>query len=816
MVFRSLLLIVAVLASSWRVGAVDFDHDVIPILRQHCVRCHGDREAKGGFSINSRDAFLEDDAAVVGDSSASYFLELLDSVDVDAQMPPQEQPRVSSEHKAILAQWVDEGMPWTDDFTFASDTYQPPLLPRKVALPGRASDGHPGGELDNPIDRLLDKYLSDRGLDQPEHVDDFTFVRRASLDLCGLLPTIEMVENFVSNKSKTKCAELVDKLLSDDLAYAEHWLTFWNDLLRNDYDGTGFITGGRKQISGWLYDSLIHNKPYDQFTRELIAPQQSGSRGFIDGIKWRGTVSAGQTVEIQFAQSVAQSFLGINLKCASCHDSFIDRWKLTEAYSLAAVYAADPLVVFRCDKPTGKVAKAAWLFPELGEVDPGAPRDERLRQLASLMTDRDNGRFSRTIVNRLWAQLMGRGIVHPLDAMHTRPWNEDLLDHLANHLVEQDYDLKAVLRLIATSSAYSSRSEFHRDQQNDSSQYVYSGPRSKRMTAEQFVDSVWQLTGAAPREFDAPVVRGKADAGQSESLPIVGQWIWGDSAKEGKVPPGGEQLVFRKQFDLPAAVNTGVAVVTADNSMEMYIGRRSVTSSKDWSRVQTVPLRGLLKKGKNEIIIVARNFLDTPNLAGMYLEARLVMVDGKTFSLQSDASWQVSKMGPVGGREGRLGKTPGPWNAATTLGFPQVYAKVRSQAKSSLSLGVSVEPAMVRASLLKSDFLMRSLGRPNRDQIVSSRPADLTTLEAIDLANGQTLARSLAIGARRWAARDAKPAEEWIDELFRSALSRPPTEAERSTLVAVVANESNGQANEQAIEDVLWAIITMPEFMMIR
>ncbi|MEX2026644.1 MAG: DUF1549 domain-containing protein, partial [Pirellulaceae bacterium] len=140
--------------------------------------------------------------------------------------------------------------------------------------------------------------------------------------------------------------------------YAEHWLTFWNDLLRNDYAGTGFITGGRKQISKWLYEALVANKPYDQFARELIAPPTADSTGFADGIRWRGEVSAGQTVEIQFAQSVGQAFLGINLKCASCHDSFIDRWTLEDAYGLAAVYSQRPLELHRCDKPVGKMAQA--------------------------------------------------------------------------------------------------------------------------------------------------------------------------------------------------------------------------------------------------------------------------------------------------------------------------------------------------------------------------------------------------------------------------------------------------------------------------
>ncbi len=239
-----------------------------------------------------------------------------------------------------------------------------------------------------------------------------------------------------------------------------------------------------------------------QFTRELIAPPTPDSAGFANGIRWRGEVSAGQTVEIQFAQSVGQAFLGINLKCASCHDSFIDRWTLEDSYGLAAIYSQRPLELHRCDKPIGKTAQAAWLFSEIGQVDPQANQPERLRQLAALMTHRENGRFTRTIVNRLWHRLMGRGIVHPVDAMQSEPWNADLLDFLAEHLVENQYDLKKTLELIATSQAYQSRVE-RVTGETDAHGYHYAGPRSKRLTAEQFIDAVWQVTEAAPRKFDA-------------------------------------------------------------------------------------------------------------------------------------------------------------------------------------------------------------------------------------------------------------------------------------------------------------------------
>src|SRR5207245_306420 len=98
--------------------------------------------------------------------------------------------------------------------------------------------------------------------------------------------------------------------------------------------------------------------------------------------------------------------------------------------------------VHRCDKPTGTQARARFLFPELGEIDAARPRTERLHQLAHLMTQADNGRLTRTIVNRLWHRLMSRGIVHPVDVMGNEPWNADLLDYLASHLAENGYDVK--------------------------------------------------------------------------------------------------------------------------------------------------------------------------------------------------------------------------------------------------------------------------------------------------------------------------------------------------------------------------------------
>src|SRR5262249_26865797 len=146
---------------------------------------------------------------------------------------------------------------------------------------------------DHPIDRIVDPYFAKNKVAWPAPLGDLPFVRRVYLDAIGLLPTPEEVIAFEQDPSADKRARLVHKLLDEKRSYTEHWLSFWNDLLRNDYAGTGYIDGGRTQITSWLYSSLLENKPYDQFVRELINPT-SDSEGFIKGIIWRGNVNASQ------------------------------------------------------------------------------------------------------------------------------------------------------------------------------------------------------------------------------------------------------------------------------------------------------------------------------------------------------------------------------------------------------------------------------------------------------------------------------------------------------------------------------------------
>jgi len=274
-----------------------------------------------------------------------------------------------------------------------------------------------------------------------------------------------------------------------------HWVTFWNDALRNDYTRTGYITNGRYSISDWLYKSIRSNKPYTEFVKELVSPTDS-SKGFVEGIKWRGVVNASQRTELQAAQNVSQVFFGLNLKCTSCHNSFISDWKLDDAYAFANIFADSSLEINRCDKPTGKFTNARMLWQQLGTIDNTASRAVKMKELAENITKPQDGRLYRTLVNRIWAQLMGRGLVEPVDLMDNEPWNQDLLDWTAYNFQQNGSDIKELIYLITTSNTYQLPSVgFKEPDQIIAADYKFTGVLRKRMSAEEFSDAVGTIIG---------------------------------------------------------------------------------------------------------------------------------------------------------------------------------------------------------------------------------------------------------------------------------------------------------------------------------
>jgi mono/diheme cytochrome c family protein len=355
---------------------IDFAKEIKPIFEGSCIECHGRGKSEGGFKIDSRETLLKGGdsgpAVIVGKSADSLLIELVQSSDPESRMP-KKGSHLTPQQIGLLRAWIDQGAPWTAGVTFGR--LEPKnLKPRRPAVP-------PGPKDANPIDLFLAPHFAAHRIKSDVPVNDRTFARRVYLDAIGLLPSAEEMNAFVADPRGDKRARLVKKLLADKDNYALHWMTFWNDALRNDYRGTGYIDGGRKQITRWLFAALAANMPYDRFVAELVDPTPE-CEGFSKGIVWRGTVNASQTPQMQAAQNISQVFMGVNLKCASCHNSFINDLTLADAYGLAGIYSAGPLEMVRCDKRTGKTAPLKFLYPELGEIDPNVDRAARLKRLA--------------------------------------------------------------------------------------------------------------------------------------------------------------------------------------------------------------------------------------------------------------------------------------------------------------------------------------------------------------------------------------------------------------------------------------------------
>jgi Protein of unknown function (DUF1549)/Protein of unknown function (DUF1553)/Planctomycete cytochrome C len=486
---------------------VDYHTQIAPILKRACLECHSQDRRKGGLSLATYDDALDGgrNGAVIrpGNGAGSPIIHHLTGA-LDPQMPKDADPLPAPEI-ALLQRWIEQGaretpagppapQPWD-----APMELQPPVVPAIVWR-----------DWSSPLDRTVAAYLSAHRQSEPAAVGDAAYARRVYLDLWGLLPTPGDLQAFVADRSAGKREALAARLLADNARYADHWMSFWNDLLRNE-DGVSYFseTAGRKSITDWLLPALSANLPYDRFVRALLNPSAPGDpEGFLIGVNWRGETSAAVTPWMQASQNTAQVFLGVNLKCNACHDSFVSKWKLKDAYSLAAYFSPDArLQLYRCDVAQNRYAEPAFLFPEVAHPPTSPSLVDRRAAAAAIFTDPRNGRLARTLVNRLWQRLLGHGIVANSDEMDGRPWSPELLDTLAADFVDHGYDIKRLIGAIVTSRTYQMPSVARRGEPAARG-YVFEGPEVRRLTAEQFSDAVGEITGEWNTYAGRPAVPG--------------------------------------------------------------------------------------------------------------------------------------------------------------------------------------------------------------------------------------------------------------------------------------------------------------------
>ena len=464
--------------------------------------------------------------------------------------------------------------------------------------------------------------------------------------------------------------------------------------------------------------------------------------------------------------------------------------------------------MIRCDKPTGEISGVRFIHPELGAIDPKADRAKRIEQLAKAVTSPGNGRLSRTIVNRLWARFLGRGLVEPVDEMENESWHTDLLDLLASDLADNGYNLKFTMEQIMTSHAYQLRAVNGAEQAEKD--YVFRGPTVRRMTAEQFVDAVATLTGnwkpspAKKIEFDGANLVGVTGGVEQNDLP-KGKWIWSTAKAAEGVEPG--TSFFRKRIELPDKPTTAYVIAVVDNSFVLLVNQLNGTAGKNWEEPKFRNLAKRFKQGENLVTVLATNEGSGKNPAGLWLGIRFQFTDGSTMDLVSDKSWKVSTDGSDGWNKPEFDDTT--WRSASELGgadmAPWGLAKRMKISGSVLAFG-----GRFRESMQNKTALTTALGRPNREQVTTERPSAATTLQALALTNGEVLSKLIKDGAAVLA-EEGGGQQHLGKRVFRAALGRSPNQAESAMLAELI----RGDNAAESVEDVLWAVTMLPEFQLI-
>src|SRR5680860_1146856 len=579
------------------------------IFAHDCYQCHSENKKKGELVLENKEGVFkggESGAIIVAGKpeESELFRRISLSPDDDDVMP--KKGKILKKHEiSLIKMWIKKGAYWSDKALKIFPEAE--LALSRPDLPDVRNQKH-------PVDKFIGAYFDENSVEWPKVVDDRTFIRRAYLDIIGLLPRPEEIKSFVNDQEPGKRGKLIDTLLNDTDNYTQNWLSFWNDLLRNDYSGTGFITGGRKQITDWLYTSLEENKPYDLMVKELIDPSEA-SEGFIKGIEWRGVVNASQRTEMQAAQNIGQSLLGVNVKCASCHNSFVSNLTLEQTYGFASIFADSVMELNRCDEPLGKMATVNFLYPELGDVAAESVK-ERVSKLSEVIVKPENGRLYRTLTNRFWQQLMGRGIVEPVDEMDNSPWNADLLDWLAADFIDSGEDLKHLMRTIMTSKTYQLPTvKYDKPEEIKSKEYVFVGPLVRRMSAEQFSDAVSQVI--------APMYYAAAYDPSGNSL--SSNRIWHREVKfDRDVLPDPGKRYFRHEFVIPKKeIRTADALISVDHSYTLYVNGKKISSGDDWKKVNELDIADNLSEGNNVIAIEGINEGEIANPAGILFALKL-------------------------------------------------------------------------------------------------------------------------------------------------------------------------------------------------
>ena len=374
------------------------------------------------------------------------------------------------------------------------------VVPFPHAIPAEVFSGAARANL---IDDFVLEQLQKLHLKPSPPCDDATFIRRAYLDTIGRLPTPEEVHRYLDDKSPAKRERLVDLLLARP-EFIDYWTYKWSDILL--VNGSKLRPDAVNAYYQWIRDRVAENTPWDELVRRVVTARgsslENGATNFF---------AVHQDPETM-AENVSQAFMSLSINCAKCHNHPLEKWTNDQYYAFANLFSRVRAKGWGGDSRGGNGQRTLFvesrgdlLQPRTGRPQPPAPLDgvplpvadagDRREPLARWLTSPENPYFTRSIVNRVWANFFGMGLVESVDDLRaTNPAsNEKLLAGMCRATVEHGYDLKALMRLILLSETYRRSSTPLPENQDDRKWFARAYPR--RLMAEVLSDAICDVTG---------------------------------------------------------------------------------------------------------------------------------------------------------------------------------------------------------------------------------------------------------------------------------------------------------------------------------
>ncbi|MFZ2278566.1 MAG: DUF1549 domain-containing protein [Prosthecobacter sp.] len=529
---------------------IDFERQVLPILERSCFECHSSKlkKPKGGIRLDDLEAIREksqtDNLILPHKAAKSTLVKSISHKpgDDDLMPPPNDGKPLSAEEIALIRRWVEEGA------NFGSWTS---MRAKEVSIStlNEAVDITQLKAVAARIDQLIERDLSKHAEEARPMASEFVWLRRVYLDLVGRIPTSDEAKRFIALKEPEKRGRLIEELLASN-GHVSHMFNYWCDLLRAKDDLAEGVQGDF--YLAWIKQSVRENKPFDEWTRELLSPEGYGWRAPAAGYYLRDGENRAANIE-----STATLFLGTQISCAQCHDHPYSRWTRKEYHQFLAWTSGiktaskedgvgevggkaireaaerydrmamdkldyerrqknqrirDALLALQraaggagvvngegqpaklpddyqyADGKPGELIPAAVLYGESPAT--GARPAETL---ATWVTAPTNTRFALTLANRLWAKLFGLPFAGRVDQVREVADcdNPDLAQYLVNVVRDSKYDVRRILHIFTLTRAY--QREAGLAPQDSSVVYRFPGPVVRRLTAEQVWDSMMAL-----------------------------------------------------------------------------------------------------------------------------------------------------------------------------------------------------------------------------------------------------------------------------------------------------------------------------------